>query len=280
MESITIGQCFKGAWKDAGPALRYRPRAVLIIFALLAIITYVQNALMLLIPSPVVIAIATYGHEAIYLLPVIFIVIEFFAFAGLSVQVERHTLLGADAARSLAFFDKGFWKFVGVCLLLWLLFAVAMTALFDAVMLMPRLRDFTEQGFLADHATDLAWLAGMLALFAIALFVSIRLSLLLCHVATGGRTLWRAAWRDTRGHFWKIVATYLAIGLPMLVITIAYGVIKTEFIAVLLSHGMEDLIVFCLSLIEALWMIFAIALGAACSVWVYRRFSSAILSTT
>ena len=63
-------------------------------------------------------------------------------------------------------------------------------------------------------------------------------------------------------------------------IAIVYAVFKGLFIAILLGNGMEDPIVFCLSVIETLWMVFSIALGAACSAWVYRRFSSTILSTT
>ncbi|MEQ5840476.1 hypothetical protein N0A02_13675 [Paraburkholderia acidicola] len=282
MESITIGQCFRGAWKDAVSALRYRPLVVFIIFAALVVISYVQNALTLLISSPVVMVMATYGTWTIYLLTAILSVTQLCAFVGLSMQVQRYTVLGADAARSAAFFDRRFWKFIGVSLLLWFLFVVATGAGFNALVLMLSFGSSSDQGFLADRATDLASSAGMLALFVVGLFVSIRLSLLPCHVATGtgGRMLWRAAWHDTRDHVWKIAATYLVTGLPMLVIPIVYAVFKGVYIATLLGYGMGDSIVFCLSVVEALWMVFAIALGAACSAWVYRRFASALLSTT
>lgn len=66
----------------------------------------------------------------------------------------------------------------------------------------------------------------------------------------------------------------------MLVIAIVFAVVKTEFIVLLLGYGIGDSIIFCLAVVQALWMVFTTALGAACSAWVYRRFSSAILSTT
>ncbi|MFL9870041.1 hypothetical protein [Paraburkholderia megapolitana] len=280
MESITIGRCFTGAWKDAASALRCRPLVVFIIFILLLMASYVQNALTLFVSSPEVMAIAAYGTWTIYLLTGILSLTQLCAFAGLSMQVQRYTVLGADAARSAVFFNKPFWKFIGLSLLLWLLFVVATGAGFNALVLMLSLGRSTDQGFLADHGTDLAWSAVLLPLFVIGLLVSIRLSVLLCHVATGGRVLWRAAWRDTRGHVWKIALTYLLTGLPMFVILIVYAVFKGVSIAILLGYGIGDSILVCLSVVEALWVLFAIALGAACSAWVYRRFASTLLGTT
>lgn len=180
MESITIGRCFRGAWKDAGSAFSYRPLFVFVIFALMVAVSYVPDALTLLTSSPVAKAIATYGDGAIYVAAAILGVIQLCALAGLSMQVERDTLLGADAGRSVAFFDKRFWKFIGVCLLLWILFVVGIGAFTNILVAVLSIVDSSSHGFLLGHAADLIWSAAMAALSAIALFVLIRLSLLPC----------------------------------------------------------------------------------------------------
>src|SRR5471032_906897 len=124
MQSITIGQCFRGAWRDAGSAILNRPFMALVIFAFLLLTSYAQIELRLVIAAAAAAGGPRFGHAGASLGLAICSFMQLFAVAGLSVQVMRYSLLGAEEARSIGFFDKGYWRYLGLCMLLGLLAAV------------------------------------------------------------------------------------------------------------------------------------------------------------
>ena len=254
MQSVTVGQCFRGAWKDAGLAILNRPLMALIIFAFLMLTSYAQIELRLAIASAAAAGGPRLGHAGASLWLSICSIMQMFAIAGLSVQVMRYSLLGAEEARSIGFFDKGYWRYVRLCALLGLLvalFAVVCTAI--AVFTMMR------HG-LHGRSVVLTSLPVVLVIVCITMFICTRLSLLFCHAAIGARASWGAAWRDTRGHFWSILMIHLMTALPLIGIVIVFVAIKRTVVGNMTTDGFA----YWSSVGWALWMIFALSLGAAC----------------
>src|ERR1700733_1950119 len=102
MQSVTVGQCFRGAWKDAGLAILNRPVMALIIFAFLLLTGYAQIELRLAIAAAAAAAGGPrFGDAGASLGLTICSIMQMFAIAGLSVQVMRYSLLGAEEARSI-----------------------------------------------------------------------------------------------------------------------------------------------------------------------------------
>lgn len=267
MQSLTVGQCFRGAWKDAGLAILNRPLMALIIFAFLLLTSYAQIELRLAIAAAAAAGGPRFGHAGASLGLSICSIMQMFAIAGLSVQVMRYSLLGAEDARDIGFFDKGYWRYVGLCALLGLLvalFAVVCTAIAVFVSLSHGLH---------GRSVVLTSLPVVLVIVCITMFICTRLSLLFCHAAIGARASWGAAWRDTRGHFWSILMIHLVTALPLIGFVIVFVAIKRTVVGNMTSDGFA----YWSSVGWALWMIFAISLGAACSAWLYRRYSASIL---
>jgi hypothetical protein len=267
MQSVTVGQCIRGAWKDAGLAILNRPFMALIIFAFLLLTSYAQIELRLAIAAAAAAGGPRFGHAGVSLGLTICSIVQMFAIAGLSVQVMRYSLLGAEEARSLDFFDKGYWRYLGLCVLLGLLatvFAVVCTVVFV----------FTLLGH-SHHSRSAFLMPLLIALVTVGLtvFIFIRLSLLFCHAAIGAQASWGAAWRDTQGHFWSITMIHIVTSLPLIGIVIVFVAIKRTVMGNLTTDGFA----YWSSVGWALWMIFALSLAAACSAWLYRRYSASIL---
>jgi hypothetical protein len=269
MESITVGQCFRGAWRDAGSAILNRPVMALIMFALLLVTSYAQLELRLAIAATAAAGGPRAGHpgasSAIWMCSLL----QLFAISGLSVQVMRYCLLGAEVSRSIDFFNKGFWLYVGLCALLGLVVA-AVTVVGVVVVVFTLVRHV--------HGGPLAVLALVLItpiVACVAVFIFMRLSLLLSHAAIKSQVPWRAAWRDTRGHFWSILTTHIVTALPLIGTAILFAVIKRKTV----GNVTTDDFIYWSAVGAALWMIISISLSAACSAWLYRRFAATILDT-
>jgi hypothetical protein len=241
----------------------------LVIFAFLLLTSYAQIELRLVIAAAAAAGGPRFGHAGASLGLAICSFMQLFAIAGLSVQVMRYSLLGADEARSISFFDKGYWRYVGLCALLGLL--VLVFAVVATVVVAFTLRRHGHQG----RSAFLMLLPLVLVIAVVAMFIWIRLSLLFCHAAIGARASWGAAWRDTRGRYWSILTTHSVTALPLWGIGIVLIAIKRKAAGSMTTDGFA----YWSSVGGALWMIFAISLGAACSAWLYRRYSAAILET-
>jgi hypothetical protein len=101
-------------------------------------------------------------------------------------------------------------------------------------------------------------------------FVSARLSLLFPHTAAGGRIQWRAAWEDTRGHFWFIsTAAVLAI-LPI----VGIATVLTVIAEMLGTAGAIGSLTLGLMVVQSVGTLLYTATGATCSVWLYRKFAA------
>ena len=182
MQSVTVGQCFRGAWKDAGSAILNRPVMALIMFAFLLLTGYAQLELRPAIAAATAVGGPRFGDGGASLGFLICLIMQMLAIAGLSVQVMRYSLLGAKEARSIGFFDKGYWRYFGLCVLLSLLLVATFVVVSTIAVA------FTVQ-WRAHHSRPIFFMSVPILLVIVftAMFIWIRLSLLFCHAAIGAR---------------------------------------------------------------------------------------------
>lgn len=256
MEPVTFNQCVRGAWKSARSTTFERPVVALILFVALLLTSYMQaktNVELGADPSQA----ANTGLALIGALATLVkscVIIDVFLF------VARHTLLGATATHGFAFIDKAFWRYVGASLLIVLGILAAVVALSLFVV------------FAFGSRPTWWWPMAVIALAA--WLIGVRLSLVFAHIAIGHEIQWRAAWQDSRGHFWSITLTYLVAMLPLIAVALVLAVVYLLAVQHMISAAHHAQLI---ALGVAVWTYAASSLHAACSAWLYRRYAMRLL---
>lgn len=262
MQSVTFGQCICGAWKDAMLMVVRKPLMLFILFVILACINYVRSIL----PNATPAGSSDWQRAGISVASLLYTLLHCAVIFGLSVQVMRQSLLSKSAPGLSAFFDESFWRYVGLNFLTGGLGGVVLIVMAGII------GSIRPNNY--DRTLLFAW--GLLGLIAacVFFFICIRQTVLYCHVAVGGRAGWRIAWSDTRGHFWTIWATLILAGLPVWAFTLF------SLVGIYTTRGLVSTSIwaFPTAILSALGGIFSIAVYAASSAWVYRRFASNILN--
>ncbi len=264
MEQFTLKECFNGAWRDAGRSVLNRPGLfVLLIGYALSMCIRVQMQLDEAAGTSIM------GHAPIRLMCSL---VQAATWIGLPVQAARYVLLGPSQARASRFFDRGFWRYWRVCLVIGL--AVGAVGLAGALSLYLVARGLGHQ---LDR-TSLLLVIVVAALFAAALliYVSARMCLLLCHVAIGGSARWRAAWRDTRGQFWRIWGTQFVVALPLSVVPIVCYILAPPVLRTLGGNSTTWFFGIISGVSVAVWC----TVNVSSSAWLYRRYANEIRETT
>ncbi|PTB22691.1 hypothetical protein C9I57_02730 [Trinickia symbiotica] len=194
--------------------------------------------------------------------------VRFIAMIALPVHVMHDFMQGERGAGRISIFGKEFWRYCLVALSLGIpcvLFALLVIGGSSFALRANGFHRFQMVAFL---------LAIACVVFLLAFFVCARFSLLFCHVASGGKIRWRAAWHDTRGHCWRIVTSQFLTGLPVpLAIVVAF--FMARFWVVTLA---PESLPYVFSLGQSLMLVIALIVGAACSCWLYRRFAATLLN--
>jgi len=279
MEDITLRQCLKGAWRDAASAVRHMPIVFLVAFvAVLATATAGYKAQFPGIAasggSLTAMTSSSAGHAAGFTQGLISLGVTFvqtLILAVLAVFVVRFAMkLSAESAAASAtsepvipatrLWDAGIRRYFLLCIALIAGYVGAMLAVV-IVWIGLRLAGLSS-------GTSMATLA-VLVVCGVS-FVSARLSLLFPHTAAGGRIQWRAAWEDTRGHFWFIsTAAVLAI-LPI----VGIATVLTVIAEMLGTAGAIGSLTLGLMVVQSVGTLLYTATGATCSVWLYRKFAA------
>jgi hypothetical protein len=264
MQHFTLKECFKGAWRDAWHSILNRPDLLVLL-----IVYGLSCCIRIQMQLDEAAGASTMGHVTIRLMCSL---VQGATWVGLPVQASRYVLLGPSQAKASRFFDRGFWRYWRVCLVIGL--SVGAVALAAAVSLYLVARGL---GHRLDHASSLL-LIVVTALFAAAvlIYISARLCLLLCHVAIGGSARWRAAWRDTRGHFWSIWGTHFVVALPLSVVLIVCYRLAPP---VLRAIGGNSTTWF-FGIVPAVGMTVLILVNVSSSAWLYRRYANEIREST
>lgn len=258
MESITFGQCVKGAWRDGWRYVRYQPWLVLAVLVMAWFAPFVEAALR---PN----ALPPFRFIA-YVPLGIFELLQIALCSALTVQAVRFVLLGRHAADAEPLISRNYWRYLGFTyglILLALACMAAAAALAFGVVILLAL-------FHIDYPVLVPILmgGGVAAAGVAGFFLGIRLSLLSTHMAIGGAVRFRETWADTRGHCWSIGLTQTIATLPMF--AVAYAVVSPRL--AMAHHGLAAVGAFG----GALAGVGAVCAGAACSAWLYLRYASAL----
>ncbi|WP_321962866.1 hypothetical protein [Paraburkholderia sp. J7] len=272
MESITFGQCVKGAWRDGWRYLRFRPALAIFLLLYAWLSSFVVNALRPDSTPPF--RLLTYAPLGVFAL------LESAVFTLLIMHAIRFVLLETGSTNAQPISGPSYWRSFGCtwgfALLALVLWCLAM-ALYVGLMIWLTLVSKTTIARLPVEARVLIPIVG--AAFAligggISCFVLTRLSLLHTHVAIGGTLKIRDVWADTRGHFWSIWSTQFCAGLPALagwIMVAAYELASRRqglaSLSALNTFGMPA---------NALTVFGSLYLGAPCSAWLYRRYANAV----
>jgi hypothetical protein len=284
MEDITLRQCLKGAWRDSASALRHMPIAFVLAFvAVLATGTIGYKAQFTGAASAggslSAMTRSSAGQAAgidqgLLSLGVTFVqtlVLAVLAVLVIRFAMKLNTEPGAASTvpstpttpPAMRFGDAGVRRYFVLCIAL-LAGYVGATLAVIVVWIGLRLAGLSSGTSMAATAT-----LGVLVVCGVS-YVSVRLSLLFPHTAAGGRIQWRAAWEDTRGHFWFIgTAAVLAI-LPI----IAIATVLTMIAEMLATLGSDVSLTMGLMLVQSVGTVLYTATGATCSVWLYRKYGA------
>ena len=266
MEQITFKQCFKGAWVDGFNALRNRPLLSLAIAVVLLITLALSVSIRQLAQSAAQAGLPATYRFRFALMSLGVALVNLIAFSALGVQVLRYVVLGPEAAKTTPWTrDIGRYVWTSIQLVFGLsLLCIAISLVFGFV-----LHASGNGGSYALISTFIA------LLFCAATFVAIRLSLIYAQIAAGRVKSWRAAWQDSRGHFWSIFGVQVAVLLPL--IFAGFVIMVATEVVVRLMPGATFAVLATLILqavISVIW--FAIACGAA--GWLYHRYANRLLS--
>lgn len=276
MESITFGQCVKGAWRDGWRYLRYRP-ALAIALALYAwLSSFLVNALRPDTTPPFrLLAYAPLG---------VFALVNSAVFALFIMHAIRFVLLETGSTNTQPVSRLSYWRFFGcswgfalIALVICCLAMAPYVGLSIGLMIWLARTSKTALDHPPVEARILIAVVG--AAFgliggAISCFVLTRLSLLHTHVAIGGKLKIRDVWADTRGHFWSIWSTQFCAGLPVLAAWTAVAAYELAArrqglasLSALNTFGTPT------NILTAFGTLY---LGAPCSAWLYRRYANAV----
>jgi hypothetical protein len=253
MGALTFKDCFRDAWTDAAHVVRKRPVMMLVAVAGLVVCGAISLAL-----SHTPGAAARGSAVPLLLLPVG--LVRLAILTALPVQVIQQILRGATG-RTSAIFGREFWRYLGFGVLLGI--GVAIIA---GVLGVLGYLAFVESG--NRHAP--VWLrVGVVGLItaAVLLFVCCRVSLMFCHIATGGPVRWRASWQDTRGHVWRIIVSHFLTLLPIQIAIVVLGIAAAFWI----PRGHAGALGYLLEVGGALFWVVGLTVGGACSCWLYKH---------
>jgi hypothetical protein len=282
MEDITLRQCLTGAWRDAASAVRHMPVVFLVAFvAVLATGTAGYKAQFSGIAasdsSLTAMTSSSAGHAAGFTQGLISLGITFVqtpVLAVLAVFVVRFAMkLHAEPAAAAAtpapmpapmrLWDAGIRRYFLLCVALLAGYVGAALAVV-IVWIGLRLAGLSSGTSMAAAAT-----LAVLVVCGVS-YVSARLALLFPHTAVGGRIQWRAAWEDTRGHFWFITTAALLAILPV----VGIATVLTVLAEMLATAGSIGSLTMGLMVVQSVGTLLYTATGATCSVWLYRKFAA------
>ncbi|WP_322102910.1 hypothetical protein [Paraburkholderia sp. J41] len=253
MQEMTFMECVKRAWASAGQAVAGMPLLVAGTFLAYALLGWFGLA-----GRPVPVEGAA-PSGALVLLGNLASIVNSLIYLWFTLKVSRFVLLGERTTPLMPAGAKPFLRLFAVGLIM----VAALVAVVLVLLLVLRPQYDGGKAFL------------MAVIGAIWIFVAVRFSLLFPSIAAGGPIAFRAAWRDSRGHFWSLFGVVFVAALPIaiagLVILLGMGlagvspaIVQTPgwFTALAIGQSIGN-IVFALITTTAL-------------AWLYRRYGDAL----
>jgi hypothetical protein len=248
MQQMTFMECVKRAWASARDAAKQMPLLMLGAFVAFTALT---SLVLLGRPAPgQSVPLSTGAMLATNLASVL----SWAVYLIFVIKIHRFVLLREPATPLVPLGGKPFLRSFGVSLLIAVVLIVATFVLL--FVLRPH------------HAGGIAFLVAVAGVFWAVL--AVRLSLLFPSLALGHRIDLRAAWHDSRGHFWSLLGVPCVAVLPVIgcwiVISIAAGVMGITPSA---AASREHILLFA-AVQDAVSLAFTVISVSALS-WLYRR---------
>jgi hypothetical protein len=248
MQQMPFMECVKRAWTSARHAATQMPLLMLGAFVVYTALGWVAFAGR---PVP---GEGETPSGALVLAADIASLLNSLVYLGFVVKVHRFVLLNEHAAPLVPLNGKPLARMFGVGVVL--TFALIVTALVLYAVLRPH------------YAGGVAFLGFVVAVVWI--YIAVRLSLLFPSLSLGNPVALRAAWHDSRGHFWSLLGVPLVTVLPLvacaIVALIAIGV--AGITPAMLDSPVRLLV---LAAGQALANIVFALLTCTAQAWLYRR---------
>lgn len=260
MGAMAFWECVRQAWVDAAKFVRSNPFVVIAAFAILLACNAISIELSRLygLTSP--------GFTAKFIQWIV-MPVRFAVMIALPIQVMRYVMLGERESRPRSIFGKQFWRYFGLSL------AIGFGCLVIGALVVGIGFSLTHpfKKYLGGTGLQLfVW--GTIAL-CVVIFIAIRFSLLFCHVGIGRAIRWRASWRDTRGHFWRIAVSHMLALAPLEVFLIGLFALLRAWSGM----GTRPTSLYPIAIVVSLFSSLGMVVGATCACWLYRRFARVLL---
>lgn len=257
MDTISFRQCARDAWRDTGKIFFRIPTWI----AIAALALLLANILPL-----------TFWHahgsrsNVAGLVKLVTVAGRSLVTIALAVLVTQQLMQSEREVRLRSIFGKEFRRYMRVSALLALGYS-----LFAIILIFGGFLILRNVGI--RHAQWIITTLYASAIVCVSVFFTARFSLIFCHVALGGKMRWRAAWIDSRGHFWHIALYHVLTGLPL-----GIGVVLLFVIGRLAHHAIAPIFVaYLTALAQAVFLPLGIIVGTACSCWLYRHLAATLL---
>jgi hypothetical protein len=260
MEQLTFGACVKKSWSSTWQAIVQMPGLLLGAGVVFACITLLSGSFQHTAAESAQLDAATRASHA--LIRMALSILQFVVSGCLTIKIHRFVLLGEGSQPLVPLGGKPLARYIlfSFCqALLAVLFALAV------VLLVVLVRH--HKGF------GIGFMAVTSVLFFVYGFVALRLSLLFPAIALGARLKLRAAWNDSRGHFWSMWAVSVVAALPVLVLFVPFLILTVRHTMAANSQVSSGLAIG-LALVNALVAVLVVVLIAAAVSWLYRRYAS------
>ncbi|MFJ2995201.1 hypothetical protein [Pandoraea sp. NPDC087047] len=267
MEPITFKQCFKGAWVDGFNALRNRPLLCLSVAVVILVTSALGVTFRQLAANAAQAGTSAGFRFGMSTLSLTVGLSNFFAFSVLAVHVLRYVILGPEAARQAPWMSRDVKRYMWTSVQLGLGFGLSGTALIVIAVIALRA---------TGHANSSALISTIIVLLMCAMmFIAVRVSLIYGQIAAGRGKQWRAAWQDTRGHFWSMLGTGVATILPLVVVAILVTTVLETTLRIMPSALVAVLgILTVQAALSVVWMAVTCGVGG----WLYHRYANHLLT--
>jgi hypothetical protein len=253
MEQLTFGACVKKTWGSSWQAITAMPRLFLGVCAVLACTSLLFDSHMRG-PTGAITTVPSPGNALLWLGSS---VLQGILYGVLTIKVHRFVLIGEGVEPLLPLNGKPLGRY----LLVWLGIAASMLVVAVALFLAVR----------AAHAFAVVIYVPVIVVFV---FVLTRLSLVYPAIALGSRVELRAAWNDSRGHVWSIFGVGIVSYLPLVIVSVIFGIVVGIKHAALGQHPGLAVTTIGQTLFNAMFIV----LAAASMSWLYRRYASELLA--
>jgi hypothetical protein len=254
MEQLTFGACVKKSWSSSWQAIVQMPALVLGACVVFACITLLSGSFQHTPAESALLDTTTRASHA--LIRMALSILDFVVSGCLTIKIHRFVLLGEGSQPLVPLGGKPLARYalVSFCL-------AFLAALFALVVLLVFHQLGTPQIFLITVPLFLAYI-----------FVAVRLGLLYPAIALGANLKLRAAWHDSRGHFWSMWGVGFVVALPVMVIWLVWFMfVALDRPALLAAQGQASpVFAIGLALVNAL----IVVLIATAVSWLYLSYAN------